>query len=78
MKLPWRDPQRFAATYLLDDLVGLHRCGTEALLQERVAGLSDGGRRVLRAALDTARPDSPRDYAETTFDQPLTCARQAA
>jgi hypothetical protein len=46
--------QRFAATYLLDDLVALHRRGADALLEERIAALSDGELRVLRAALDGA------------------------
>jgi hypothetical protein len=54
MKLPWQDLQRFAASFCLDDLVALHRRGADALLQERVADLSDGERRVLRAALDSA------------------------
>jgi hypothetical protein len=52
MKLPWQDLQRFAATYLLDDLVGLQRRGAEALLRERLAALSDGERHALREALD--------------------------
>jgi hypothetical protein len=54
MKLSWQDLQRFVAAFCLDDLVALHRRGAEALLRERVAKLSDGERRVLRAALDAA------------------------
>jgi hypothetical protein len=58
MKLPWQDLQRFAAAFCLDDLVAVHRRGADELLRERVADLSDGERRVLRAALDAhaARP----------------------
>jgi hypothetical protein len=53
-KLGWHDLQRFAAMYCLDELVALQRRGAEALLQERVAGLSDGERRVLQDALESA------------------------
>jgi hypothetical protein len=53
MKLPWQDLQRFAATYLLDDLVALQRRGADALLRDRVAAMSDGQRSVLRTSLDS-------------------------
>jgi hypothetical protein len=52
MKLSWQDLQRFAATFCLDDLVAVQRRGADALLRERVAAMSAGERRVLRAALD--------------------------
>jgi hypothetical protein len=54
MQLPWHDLQRFAATFLLGDLVALEQRGADALLRERVAALSDGQRSVLRAALESA------------------------
>jgi hypothetical protein len=53
MKLPWQDLQRFAATYLLDDLVALQQHGADAVLRERVAAMSDGQGSMLRAALDS-------------------------
>jgi hypothetical protein len=49
--MSWQDMQYFAATLLVDELVAVQRDGGEAVLRDRVAGLSDRDRRVLRDAL---------------------------
>jgi hypothetical protein len=47
----WQDMQQLAATLLMDELTTVQREGGEALLRERVAGLGDEQRRLLREAL---------------------------
>jgi len=49
--MSWRDMQQLAATLFIDELVTVQRDGGETLLRERVAGLGDEKRRVLREAL---------------------------
>jgi hypothetical protein len=53
-KLSWQHLQRFAAVYLVDDLVALHRRGADALLRQGVAAMSDDERHILREVLDAA------------------------
>jgi len=71
MSLSWQDLQRFAATFCLDDLVALHRRGADALLQERVAALSDvsGACSVTRSAAPHRERCGLATHAERCVDR---------
>ena len=50
-KMSWRDMQAVFAALYVDEIAAVQRDGGTALVREKLAGLSEGGRRVLREAL---------------------------
>jgi hypothetical protein len=53
-RMSWSDMQRLADLLAAEEIAAVARNGEEALLRERIATLSDDGRRLLHDALDTA------------------------
>ena len=53
-RMSWSDQPRLADLLCAEELAAVACNGEEALLRERLATLSDGGRQLLHAALDAA------------------------